>query len=109
MRKTTFVKPLSCCSNLFFLFALGLAALPAVAQGEAPAAAPAKDASASTVPTDPKALMLLALKTNSLTGPDVKPWRLKASYKIFDEQGNAKGRGIYEELWVSQPSTRAAS
>jgi len=53
------------------------------------------------MPTDPKELMLLAAKVNGLTGDDVKPWHLKATYKTFDEQGNVKDQGIYEEFWVS--------
>jgi TonB family protein len=104
MRKTTIVRTLSCCVNLFCFVALGLACLPAFAQD---AVAPKEAAPAApTMPADPKALMLLAARTNGLTGPDVQPWHLKATYKIFDEQGNDKGQGTYEELWISPTKYR---
>lgn len=76
----------------FSLIALGLICLPSFAQDSTPAA---------TVPSDPRELMLLAAKTNGLTGDDMQPWHLKASYKLFDEQGNVTDQGTYEELWVS--------
>ena len=50
--------------------------------------------------------MLLAAKSNGLTGDDVKPWHLKASFKLYDEQGNAKDQGTYEEFWVSPTKYR---
>jgi TonB family protein len=109
MRKTTFVGPLSGRIHLFCLVALGLICLPAFAQDAAPVAAPAatqalapaNEAPTAALPSDPKALMLLAAKTNGLTGPDVQPWHLKGSYIYFDEKGNSTDQGIYEEYWVS--------
>jgi TonB family protein len=103
MRKSTFVKPLSCCLNLFFLFALGSAALPAFSQDAVPAATPPKDTApiAAAMPTDPKALMLLAARTNGLTGGDVKPWHLNVTYKSLDDQGKVTDQGTFEELWAS--------
>jgi hypothetical protein len=92
MRKTTFVKPLCCCMNLFFIAALGLSGTPLFSQD------------AAALPSDPKELMLLAGKMNSLTGPGMQPWRLKASLHIFtpstslSEEENKQGK--YEELWA---------
>ncbi len=60
----------------------------------------AQDA-ASTLPTDPKALMLLAAKTNGITGDGLKPWHLKTSYTQFDGEGNVKSEGTIEEFWVA--------
>jgi len=105
MRKTTFVKPLFGCLYSFCFVALGLACPPALAQ-DAGSSAAAKEAptAAATMPTDPKALILLAAKTNSLTGPDMQPWRLKASLHTFtpstsfSEEENKQGK--YEELWA---------
>ena len=98
MRKTTFVKPPFGCLNLFCFAALGLAWLPASAQD---AAAPKEAApAATTLPTDPKALILLAAQTNGLTGDDMKPWHLKATYKSLDDQGKVTDQGIFEELWA---------
>lgn len=72
------------------------AAAPATAQ----MTAPAQEVPAA-LPSDPKELMLLAAKTNGLTGDDVKPWHVKASYQSLDDQGNVQDQGIYEEFWVS--------
>jgi TonB family protein len=101
MRKTTFVPALSFCISLFCLVAAALFCLTALAQDATQTAVPARETPAVTVPKDPKALMLLAAKTNGLTGDDVKPWHLKASWKMLDDKGGIKDQGTYEEFWVS--------
>jgi hypothetical protein len=90
MRKTTFVRPHLFCINLLCLIAFVAVSIPSFAQD-----------AAATLPTDPKALMLLAAKTNGLTGPDIQPWHLKATYKLLDEKGNITDHGTYEEFWAS--------
>jgi TonB family protein len=52
-------------------------------------------------PSDPKALMLQAAKLNGLTGEDVKPWHLKATWIQFGKDGRTIDQGTYEEFWVS--------
>jgi TonB family protein len=101
MRNSIFVRALSSYISLFCLVAPGLLCCPAVAQNATPAAAPAKDAPAVTMPKNPVELMLLAAKYNCLTGPDVQPWRLKAAWKLFDEKGGITDQGTFEEYWVS--------
>jgi TonB family protein len=101
MRKTTFISALSFCISLFCFITLGVICLPALAQDATPAAAPANEAPSAVMPSDPKELMLLAAKTNGLTGDDVKPWHLKATWKMLDEQGGITDQGTYEEYWVS--------
>jgi TonB family protein len=105
MRKATFASALSRRMDFFSLVAFGMICLPAFPQDAASAAvptrAPAQETSAAALPSDPRELMLLAAKTNGLAGNDVQPWHLKASYKWFDEQGNVRDQGTYEELWVS--------
>jgi len=96
MRKTAFVNPLYFC-----FIAFGMIYMPSFSQNTAPAASPAEVTPANTMPSDPKALMLLAAKTNGLTGDDIKPWHLKASYKFLDEKGNVTDQGSFEEFWVS--------
>jgi hypothetical protein len=108
MRKTTFVRPLSCCIHLFCLVAFGMICLSAFAQDSTSAAAPAKEAPAAILPSDPKELMLLAAKTNGLTGPDVQPWHLKVSFTLLDEQGNVKDQGTYEEFRASEHKYKIA-
>jgi TonB family protein len=108
MRKAIFVRTLPCCFGILCLAALGLICLPALAQNAAPAAAPlptqatAPDnaAPAAAMPSEPKELMLLAAKTNGLTGDDVKPWHLKASWKMLDKKGSITDQGSYEEFYV---------
>lgn len=56
---------------------------------------------AETMPHDPNELMLLAAKVNGLTADNVKPWHLRATYKLLDEKGNSTDQGVYEEFWVS--------
>jgi TonB family protein len=92
MRKMTLAQPLLRRIGLFCVATFGLFSLPTFGQGTA---------AAVTMPSDPKALMRLAYKSNGLTGDDVKPWHLKASYKLLDDQGNVTDQGTYEELWVS--------
>ena len=96
MRKTTFVTSPSFGIPLFFLGALCSICLAAFAQDAPPAAVPA-----TALPSDPKELMLLAAKTNGLTGADVQPWHAKATYNLLDEAGNIKEQGSCEEFWVS--------
>jgi TonB family protein len=60
------------------------------------------------VPVDPKALMLQASRSNSLTGPDLKPWHLKATFQLFDDSGNAADTGTYEEFWFGPKKFKRA-
>jgi TonB family protein len=85
MRKSIFGRAFSSSISLICLLAFASAA----------------GAQNAALPTDPKELMLLAAKTNGLTGADVQPWHLKASYKLLDEKGNITDQGTYEEFWVS--------
>jgi TonB family protein len=55
----------------------------------------------SQEPTDPKALMLAAAKLNNLATSDAKPWHIKASFQLFDDQGVVTDEGTYEESWAS--------
>jgi TonB family protein len=54
------------------------------------------------LPRDPASALKFAASVNGLSGPDVKPWRLKASYQVFDPAGNLVSSGTYEESWVSE-------
>lgn len=63
--------------------------------------APAPSLADSPTPTDPKELLELGRKVNGLTGPEVQPWHLKATFEIFDDDGKSKDKGTFEEWWVS--------
>jgi TonB family protein len=110
MRKTTFVKTPSCCIDLVCLAALGLACLPAFAQDAGSGAAPAKDTApaAADMPTDPKALMLLAAQTNGLTGPDVRPWHVKFTFDVPGSDFVASDHGTIEEWWSNDTRYKIA-
>jgi len=51
-------------------------------------------------PTNPQEQMLAAVRLNNLTGPDVKPWHIKATYRLLDDKGSVADEGVYEELWA---------
>ncbi|HEX4320352.1 MAG TPA: energy transducer TonB [Acidobacteriaceae bacterium] len=83
--------------------AKGGLSLPSLAQEPASAAPPAATVE---MPHNPDALMLLAAEMNGLSGVDVKPWHLKASYTVTDEHGATKEQGILEELWAGPRKNR---
>jgi TonB family protein len=56
----------------------------------------------SPTPSDPRELLETGRKVNGLTGPDMQPWHLRASYEVFDDVGKSKYKGNYEEWWVSE-------
>jgi hypothetical protein len=98
MRKATFAQALSPCISLFCLGVFSLAAQPTLAQNTPPA----KDDQPVVMPSDPAALMSLALRANDLTDPDVRPWHIKVTWKLLDEAGNVMDQGTYEELFASE-------
>lgn len=49
---------------------------------------------------DPAALMTLAHEKNGLTGPDVKPWHIRARYSAFELNGQFDYQGTFEEWWI---------
>jgi TonB family protein len=86
---------------------LGLVQTATSAQASASPAPVAQSAAApnladSPTPTDPKELLEVGRKVNALSGPDVQPWHLKASFELFDSDGKSKDKGTYEEWWVSE-------
>ncbi len=58
------------------------------------------------MPHDPGALMVLASKLNGLTHEEIKPWHLKASFRLLDEQGNTLEEGHIEEFWAGPHKDR---
>jgi len=53
------------------------------------------------MPSNPKEYLQKAATLNGLTGADIKPWHLKATFDVYDDAGKVKDTGTYEELWVS--------
>lgn len=79
--------------NLWLVIGLLLAALPVWAKGDKQA----KDASAK----DPRALLAAAAPYYDFSSPEMKPWHLKATYQLYDEQGKPTEQGTYEFWWAS--------
>jgi TonB family protein len=77
----------------FVIFAV-LTALQAQAQNGSPAQA------APAMPADSAELMRLAAQVNGLNSASLKPWHLKATYEISDDEGKPKGQGTFEEWWA---------
>lgn len=55
----------------------------------------------SPTSADPVERLEIARRVNGLSGPDVQPWHVQASYEAFDSDGNSKDQGTFEEWWVS--------
>lgn len=51
--------------------------------------------------SDPKELMMAARELNNLAASGVKPWHIKATFQLFDEQGAISDEGTYEEFWAT--------
>lgn len=100
MRTTSLLSSVCCWRYLLYLTALTLCPLVVVAQDATPVLD--SPAGAAKLPKSPKDLMALAAKSNGLTGSDIQPWHLKASFTILDDQGNPSEKGTYEEYWASQ-------
>ncbi|HEY3838179.1 MAG TPA: energy transducer TonB [Bryobacteraceae bacterium] len=78
----------------------GQASAQSPAQAAAPAAQSVAAAADPAMPKDANAAMLLAARVNGLSGADMKPWHLKASYQTFDADGKPKDQGTFEEWWA---------
>jgi len=91
------------CGRLGLLCLLAYALI--AGRAEAQDVAPAKDGPTAGAPAtaaaDGNALMVQAAKANGLTGADMQPWHLKATFKSIDENGKPKDEGTFEESWVS--------
>ena len=50
--------------------------------------------------------MLLVAKMNRLTGDEMKPWHLKATYQIVDDEQNVTDEGTIEEFWAGESKVK---
>jgi TonB family protein len=96
MRKTTFISSLYRRISLVLLITFGMLSIPSLAQESTPAKPPA-----AALPDDPRELLQLAASVNGLMGADLKPWHLKATFKLLDETGAVKDEGTFEEIWAT--------
>jgi TonB family protein len=54
-----------------------------------------------TLPKEPRAILEAARPLYDFSDPSLKPWHLKASYQLYDDQGNPSEQGTYEYWWAS--------
>jgi len=68
-------------------------ALPGFAQTAANAGPP--------MPTDAREIFAAAAPFYDFNSPELKPWHLKASYQLYDDEGKPGEKGTYEYWWAS--------
>jgi TonB family protein len=56
---------------------------------------------AQGLPSDPRELLAAAAPFYDFSDAGLKPWHFKASYQLYDEQGNPSEPGTYEYWWAS--------
>jgi TonB family protein len=78
---------------LCFLALIFAAGLPGFSQ-TAVSAAPG-------LPKDPREIFAMAAPFYDFTSPDLKPWHLKATYQLYDQNGKPTEQGTYEYWWAS--------
>lgn len=94
MRNASIIGLRSFCTSIFGFLAVSFVTMAGFAQEPS-------TGSTLQMPKDPKQLMLLAARTNGLSGEGMKPWHLKASYTLYDANGSASDQGTLEILWIS--------
>lgn len=61
---------------------------------------------AEPMPGSAAELMAKAAKVNGLLHANVRPWRVKASYKVFNDDGSLRSEGTFDEIWASPTKYR---
>jgi TonB family protein len=67
-----------------------------------PAAAPIPP-----LPKEPAEIFAAAGALYDLASPALKPWHMKVSYQLYDDQGKPGGQGSYEYWWASPDTYRS--
>jgi TonB family protein len=89
------------CRLSVFLF---LSLFPASAFSQsAPQSAPVPP-----LPKDPKEIFAAADPLYDFSAPTVKPWHIKVSYQLYDENGKPSDQGTYEYWWASPDTYRSS-
>lgn len=53
------------------------------------------------LPKDPRAVFANAEQLYDFSDPSLKPWRLKATYQLYDDKGSPTEQGTFEYWWAS--------
>lgn len=56
---------------------------------------------AESLPQDAGQLLHLAHMKNGLNGQDVRPWHIRGTYALYDQNGKPQSHGTYEEWWFA--------
>ena len=54
-----------------------------------------------SLPDDPQNLLAAAEPFYDFNAPELKPWHLKATYQLYDDNGKPSEQGTYEYWWAS--------
>jgi TonB family protein len=109
MPKIAFPQPSNGRSGLICFAAIAIFCLPAFGQNPAPTTTQAREAPFdSAMFSDLSAFMSLAGRSNGLSQVCGHAWHLKVTFKVFDDQGNAKDQGTYEEFWAGKTMFKRA-
>jgi hypothetical protein len=66
-----------------------------------PASSQTAPAPTQTLPKDPRAILAAAAPYYDFSDPALKPFHLKATYQLYDDQGNPSEQGTFEYWWAS--------
>jgi TonB family protein len=78
------------CFSLALFLATALQAVSQVAPDPQP-----------DLPKDPRAVLDLAAPVYDFNDPTLKPWHLKATYQLYDQNGKPSEQGTFEYWWAS--------
>ena len=53
------------------------------------------------LPKGPSEILAAAAPFYDFSSPELKPWHLKASYQLYDDQGKPTDQGVWEFWWMS--------
>ena len=91
-RNTRQCYPVPNMLKLVFAALLFGAALSALGQAAAPPQA---------LPKDPHEILAMAAPYYDFNAPSLKPWHLKATYQLYDDQGKPTEQGTFEYWWAT--------
>src|ERR1700722_19723906 len=60
----------------------------------------------SGLPKNPADILSSARSQNGLEAPGLPAWHLKATYQTFDENGQQRNSGVFEEWWAGPKEYR---
>jgi hypothetical protein len=100
----------ACAVLLRVVVAAPTFAQTSAAESSAPSQpAPSSPAPASSaLPSDPTALLQLALDENGLRGANLQAWHIRATWQTLEDQGKPADQGSWEEWWASEQKYKIA-